>query len=112
MQYPLARFIEDDLSLLDYTVTDDEIEYGFQDFNKVFFFDSDCSIINFVRQSHAIKIGYSWNQLEYEQLGIKCLPIMPRLQLDLGWIKRKNETLSPEATLFIEIMKEKYSNKV
>ncbi len=108
IQYPLARFIEDDLSLLDYTVSNNKSEYGFKDFNKVYFFDSDCSIINFIRQSNAVKIGYSWNQHEYARLGIICLPIIPFCQLDLGWIKRKNDSLSPEASLFIKIMKEKY----
>lgn len=111
INYPLARFIEDDLSLLDFGSSLDNI--GLQRFSRVIYFDSDCSVINFIRQTDAIKLGFSWCNEDYERIGVRCLEISGLHAdegfIELGWIKRKKQELTEAAQMFIDEMHTDYS---
>ncbi len=103
LEFPLARFVEDDLSFLDFSVVTDGV--GLSHNKRIFYFNSDSAILSFVAQTDAYKIGYSWCREDYEQFGIRCLELdPPPLPLELGWIKRKDQQLSPIALQFVETL--------
>lgn len=107
LAFPLARFVEDGLSLLD--TPREPGQSGFLDFQQVFYFDSDCSILNFVRETNAVKIGYSWCRESYESTGIHCLEVTDDVNpIELGWIRRKNQTLTDVGQLFVNTLMELY----
>ena len=111
IRYPLARFVEDELSYLDFSISSDGIGLG--DNHKVYYFNSDAQILSFVAQTDAYKVGYSWCGETYERFGIRCLKIVPDdgIPLELGWIKRKGHGLSAAATRFIRTFEERYGDK-
>lgn len=103
LDFPLARFVEDDLSLLDFSVVTDGI--GLSHNKRIFYFNSDSAILSFVAQTDAYKIGYSWCREDYERFGIRCLEFdPPSSPLELGWIKRKDRQLSGLALRFVETL--------
>ena len=108
--YPMARYIEDELSNMDFAVEKDGV--GLSQHKKVFYFNSDCSILNFVAQTEAFKLGYPWCRKEYAQLGIRCIELENNEgPLELGWIKRSSQELSPPARIFIEKFESIFKDK-
>ena len=110
IKFPIARFIEDELSYLDFSITEDGIGIG--DNNRVFYFNSDAQILSFVAQTDAYKVGYPWCKEAYERFGIHSLAIVPDygVPLELGWIKRKGYDLSAPAKTFVKRLEEKYKD--
>ncbi|WP_071430262.1 LysR family transcriptional regulator [Angelakisella massiliensis] len=103
LAFPLARFIEDELSLLDNVVCN--IGIGQQDFRQVYYFDSDSSIISFVKQTDAVKFGFPWCKEDYEAIGVRCIDFAGNTQpLELGWIRQKNRALSEGAQYFVQTL--------
>lgn len=101
--YPMARYVEDEVSYLDYRTLD------FTRFKKSVFFNSDEAIAIFVAQTDAFKIGYSWTRQEYEELGVRCIPLVDDIGLlYLGWVSRKNEGLSHMAARFVQLFEKRY----
>lgn len=108
IRFPIARFIEDELSYLDFSITEEGISIG--DNPKVYYFNSDSQILSFVAQTDAYKVGYPWCKEAYERFGIHCLKIVPDygIPLEMGWIKRKGYDLSAPAAEFIQRFENKY----
>ena len=99
----MARYIEDEISYLDYRAVD------FARFQKSVFFNSDEAILTFVSQTEAFKIGYSWTIEEYQELGVRCIPLKDDIGLlHLGWVCRREEGLSKTAAQFIQLFEQKY----
>lgn len=109
LPFPLARFVEDELSLLDNVVC--SIGTGRQDFRQVYYFDSDSSIISFIKQTDAIKFGFPWCREDYESIGVRCIDFVGNTQpLELGWIRRKNRALTQAAQRFVETLTRLFSD--
>lgn len=101
--YPMARYIEDEISSLDYRTVD------FGRFRKSVFFDSDEAIVSFVASTPAFKLGYIWSENEYLHMGVRCIPLQDTIGLlHLGWVCRHAEGLSPAARNFIELFEKRY----
>ncbi|MBQ8536125.1 MAG: hypothetical protein IJ461_01805, partial [Clostridia bacterium] len=108
IQFPIARFIEDELSYLDFSISTEGIGMGNN--HRVYYFNSDAQILDFVAQTNAYKVGNPWCREAYEEKGIRCLALVPDdgLPLELGWIKRKGHSLSPAACRFLEIFEKRF----
>ncbi len=101
--FPIIRFIEDDITPLDYVQTD------YRRFHKIIFSNSDETLAAFTSDTYAFKLGYSWCKELYESQGIACIPIENYSGLlHLGYVCRQGGILSKEALRFIELLKQKY----
>ena len=110
LEFPIARFVEDDLSFLDFSVITDGI--GLSHNKRIFYFNSDSAILSFVAQTDAYKIGYSWCREDYERFGIRCLEFdPPPSPLELGWIKRRDQRLGDIALRFVETLTRLFGDK-
>ena len=95
--------MEDGLSFLDFSAPTDGVSFG--QCKNIFYFDSDSSILSFVAQTTAYKIGYPWCREDYEAFGIRCVELENSTQpLELGWIKRRNQELSQIASRFVDTL--------
>lgn len=108
IQFPIARLIEDEFSYLDFSISTEGIGMGNN--NRVYYFNSDSQVIDFISQTDAYKVGNPWCPNAYEARGIRCLNLVPDdgLPLELGWIKRKGYDLSAAARDFIGLLEETY----
>ena len=101
--FPLARCQEDSFSFPECATSLGDIRIN--SFQKIFYFDNDDTLLNFVRQTNAIKLGFPWCSEYYEELGIRSKTVENTdYNITLGWICRKGDLMSPIAKKFIETL--------
>lgn len=111
LQFPLARIREDKFTYLEHTASVDSA--SIKSFKRVYYFDNDETILNFVRQTNAVKLGYYWCADDYEKTGIHTVLVENNTyQVTLGWLHRKNDLLSPGGKRFIEIFRKHYDDSL
>jgi len=111
LQYPVLRAKDDFFSSLNYFHEIDGI--SFLEFKKHIFSNNVFTQIHMLRNTDAFSFGTNFVPDDYGNFGIRIVPIENcNVDVTLGWIKRKNETLSPEAREFTEIMEEFFRERV
>lgn len=102
-QFPIIKSPDDG-----YTITQSGKVFGnvrASSFKKIITVNSVGLALECIRKTDAIKISGPWNGKDYERQGLRLVPISNiEATMNLGYIIRKNEQLSEEAKLLIELM--------
>lgn len=88
----------------------DQSHISFKSFSKAYFISSDYVAIHLLRATDAIYLGDCRAFVGVSEFGIKAIRVSDsETKLKLGWIKRKESSLSEEAALFVEAVNRLYS---
>lgn len=83
---------------------------SFKNFSKAFFISSDYVTVNLLRTTDAIYLGDFRAFMGVSEFGIKLIRVVDsETKYKLGWIKRKESSLSEDAALFIDAVQRLYS---
>ncbi len=109
MKYTVLRYPDDYFSILtSHTMINGKSLR--EQAKRAMLFDNEGAIINLLRTTDAVMFGMRWNREFYRELGIACKPILDyRMEVIMGWIKRKKELLSLEGEQFVTMLRRNYT---
>ncbi|HSN58767.1 MAG TPA: hypothetical protein VLR72_04835, partial [Clostridiaceae bacterium] len=100
----LMRAPDDYFSNLSYLFEVDGVH--FTQFEKTMFVSDYFTRIRLLNTTDMVCIETAWNEEFEKEIGIRSIPIANcTIQVSMGWIKRKNETLPAKLLEFIGILK-------
>ncbi|MBP1745116.1 MAG: transcriptional regulator [Firmicutes bacterium] len=100
----VMRAPDDYFSNLSYLFEVDGVH--FTQFEKTMFVSDYFTRIRLLNTTDMVCIETTWNEEFEKEIGIRSIPIANcDIQVGMGWIKRKNETLPAKLLEFIEILK-------
>lgn len=103
LAYPVVRSRDDYYSSLTSYLEIDGIPL--QQFQRSIFVNDNVTKLQLLQQTDAFTFLSSWNCAAAEELGLHALPIENcGVDVSLGWIKRRQETLTAPAERFIELV--------
>lgn len=83
----------------------------FTQFKNAIFSNDGVTRLYLLKNMNTFVFCPEWTKDEYARNNIKVIPIKNcNIHSTLGWIKRKKQSLSKEATIFVKIMEDYYSN--
>lgn len=103
LQYPVVRLPDDYFSNLTFYLEIDGIRLT--EHKKVVYVSDSAAIIALLRKTDVFRFGPGLSAPDYAQFGIKTIPIRNcGVKINVGWIQRKRELLSPEAQAFVDLL--------
>lgn len=103
LRFPVVRMPDDYFSNLTFYLEIDHVQL--REFKRVIYASDSMAILTLLQTSDAFRFGPGLSSEDYHHYGIRTIPIHNcDVQIDVGWIRRKKELLSDEATEFINIL--------
>jgi DNA-binding transcriptional LysR family regulator len=110
LQYPILRARDDYFSSLSYYVEIDG--HQLTEFTKSIFINNGATLIKLLQDSEGVRFGPGLSKVDYEKFGIKSIPIKNcDVHITVAWIKRKNDNLTKEGQVFMDIVQQYFKHK-
>ncbi len=104
----VIRAPDDYFSNLSYLIEIDGVH--FTEFEKTMFIDDYATRLRLMSLTDLICIETDWNRKIESALGIKAIPIVNcSINISMGWIKRKKESLPKKVMEFVTLLENKFS---
>lgn len=103
LSYPLVRSRDDYYSQLTAYMEIDGIPL--QEFNRLLFAGDGITKLSLLKHADAFMFLSSWNKSAAQEMGLSAIPIVNcGIEMHLGWIKRRQEQLTPHAQDFLSFV--------
>ncbi len=103
----IIRSPDDYFSNLSYLFEVDGIP--FTQFEKTMFVNEYATRLRLLSMTDMVCIESAWDKEIEKQIGVRAIPIANcHIQVNIGWIKRKEESLSVDVLNFIEILEQRF----
>ena len=107
LQYPIVRLPDDYFSNLTFYLQIDGIRLT--EHKKVVYVNDSAAILALLSQTDIFRFGPGLSAPDFAAHGIRSIPIRNcDVQINVGWVQRKRELLSPEAQDFVRLLEGLY----
>ena len=107
LDFPFVRLPDDYFSNLTHYLEIDGVRLA--RFRRVVYVSDSAAILALLRQTDVIRFGPGLSARDFDAYGIRSIPIRNcNVQINVGWLQRKRELLSPEAQEFVGLLEGLY----
>ena len=110
LRYPIVRLPDDYFSNLTFYLKIDGVRLT--EHKKVIYVSDSAAILAMLRNTDVFRFTPGLSAPDYAGLGIRTIPIRNcDVKIDVGWLQRKREVLSPEAQDFVHLLEGLYAEQ-
>lgn len=107
LDYTVVRPPDDYFSTLTTYLIIDSISLS--EFQKTVYINNGAAIISLMQETDIFTFSLWLSRADYERYGLRVIPIENcDVSVEMGWVKRRKEKLSPEAEVFVRMLEEHY----
>lgn len=107
LQYPVVRMPDDYFSNLTFYLEIDGVRLT--EFKRVVYLSDSAAILAMLRETDVFRFGPGLSAADFAAYGIRTVPIRNcAVQITVGWLQRKRDTLSDEARAFVAQLEKLY----